>query len=231
MGGQSGNGRGGRPSRASRGPLRSEVNSRAITDADWARLCRCVELPPTARKDLETIIQNHGAPWRHWRPPNRSDLRSSLLKVAGDARRLATSIGQLSSRAKVIINLIHEDHPVENLRLFETLVGSESGFLREIVEKITLLEQCANNGAAAKRSLESKTIPTFLFVLDVDELLLKHVGKGVARPSEKSLLKKGSTYPFVCEVCKIAGIKAGIDDALKRMIKMKANASSGKKRA
>jgi hypothetical protein len=95
-----------------------------------------------------------------------------------------------------------------------------SGFLTEILEKITLLEGYAAAAATAKLFLESKTSSTFAFIRGIDELLFKRCQKRVQRPSEKDMIKGGSTYLFVREVCKIAGIETGIDDAIKTVTKM-----------
>jgi hypothetical protein len=220
-------------------PSESEVDLRVVTDADWARLCQLVKLPPEAREELEKVITGHKLR-RCRRPPNPSQLRHSLMRVGEDAQRLAMSIGDLSGRAKLLIEMVRQKEAIENryLGLVEAVAGtgefSGSGFLWEIVEKITLLQGCAASAAAAKISLESRTTPTFLFILGVDKLLFDFSGKRVERPSEKNLEKVGSSYSFVCEVCKIAGIETGIDDAVKDVIKMrigKARKASSKKGA
>jgi hypothetical protein len=225
-------------------PIRSsssepEVNLNAVTDADWERLCRLINLPSEAREELETIITGYQT-HRSGAPPIPSKLISSLRKVAGDAQRLAGSLGELSGDAELIINMTREKAAVENwnLGLLKAVVGTGefptfdlglntrgftsskgSGFLTEIREKVTGLAEYAAAGAAAKISLESETVLTFAFIVAIDKLLFKHLQKRVQRPSEKGIVKEGSTYRFICAVCELAGIRSGIDDAIKAVIK------------
>ena len=53
-----------------------------------------------------------------------SKLKSSLKNVAEDARRFATSLGELSGRAQLIINLVREKQTVEHLWLLEAVAGT-----------------------------------------------------------------------------------------------------------
>jgi hypothetical protein len=221
-------------------PSEPEANRRIVTDADWERLCRLIKLPPEAREELENTIISYKM-LRGGLPPAPAKLRPSLRRVAEDAGRLATSLRDLSGRGKLIINMVREGETLENwnLGLVETLAGNgefppvdpglsiaglnsskASGFLTEILEKITLLEGYAAAAAAAKLFVESKTSSTFAFIRNIDALLFKHCEKRVQRPSEKEIIKGGSTYPFVREVCELAGIETGVDDAIKAVTKM-----------
>jgi hypothetical protein len=206
-----------------------EANSLAITDADWESLQKSLgNPPPEVREELEGIIARSKM-LRRGAPPIPSNLKASLTKVAEDAQRLATSIGELPGRAKLIINLVRQGETIENrnLGLVEALGGTlelppfesefisseASGFLWEIQENVKLLGEVCARAAAAEIPLESKAIAAFLFVKDIDGLLRKHWGKGVTRS-----IKRGHNH-FVYEACKIAGIHAGIDDAIKTVTK------------
>ena len=150
------------------------ANLSAVIDADWERLCRLINLPPEAREDLETIITTYQRN-RRGAPPIPSKLKSSLKNVAEDARRLATSLGELSGRAQLIINLVREKQTVEHLWLLEAVAGTGefrpfdpglnseefisskgSGFLSEILERVTRLEEYAASAAAANRDWRAK---------------------------------------------------------------------------
>jgi hypothetical protein len=102
-----------------------EANSRVVTEADWERLCGLIKLPPEAREELENTITSYKMLTRGL-PPAPSKLRPSLRRVAEDAGRLAASLHDLSTRAKLIINMFRQGKTVENwnLGLVEALAGT-----------------------------------------------------------------------------------------------------------
>ncbi len=199
-----------------------------IDRATWEKLASLMGLPPAARLDLVHIVRTEqiARGWRGHGPERPSDIRKKLKSLHTLAEKLATQLTALGDGARSALTIASLDED----RFRRSPLLRPSGEPDPLDMEIEAIERWRDRlgracTVAAPWHAESGPDRSLrLMVAELDALLLRHTGEGLARasvPTKHRGGRAGRCWVFINAVVSLvfSCVSAGtLDDALKDVI-------------